>query len=55
MCDLSQPTLNCSLRDCLYCETVSYIREEIPLFELAAWKLFVPSLSKGQSVKLVLP
>lgn len=39
MCDLSQRTLNCSLRDCLYCEKVCYKRVEILLRELAAWKL----------------
>ncbi len=39
MCDLSQQTLNCSLRDRLYCETVCYKRGEILLRELAAWKL----------------
>lgn len=39
MCDLSQRTLNCSLRDCLYCEKVCYKRGEILLRERAAWKL----------------
>lgn len=39
MCDLSQRTLNCSRRDCLYCEKVCYKRGEILLRELAAWKL----------------
>lgn len=46
-CDLSQQTLNCSLRDCLYCEKVCYERGEILFGKLAAWKLSLsPACSK---------
>lgn len=56
MCDLSQLIQNCSHRDRLHCEKVSYKREEILLRELAAKKLSLsPACPKDKSVRLALP